>query len=171
MNHYEFFILGLFCLAVVANFFSRRMRLVHFLFFLVFYTAVEFATEGAWKYNSAFDASMLTFRHQDVNVTIALAWVSMFGLGMSLGKLLESGFRRFGQKWPQTLIDTLSVAIVGITVEFVSVETGMFAYDKHHFLNTLGLGEAICIGPLPVTVVAGYFLTGLFVQGVVKALH
>lgn len=171
MNHYELFILGLFSLSLIANYFSHRMHLVHFLFFLVFYTGVEFATEGAWKYNAAFDTSMLTFRNKDVSVSVALAWVSMFGLGLSLGALIAKRLDSIGRSIPLAVIDTLSVAAVGITVEFISVKTGMFTYEKQHFLNTLGMGSGIWVGPLPFTVVLGYFLTGLFVHGVVRTLR
>lgn len=171
MNRFEYFLLGLFLLTVVANIFSRRMRPVHFLFFLVFYTGVEFVTEGAWRYHPAFDASMLTFRHHDVSVTVALGWVSMLGLGLSLGAWLARRLCDMEKPLPPALIDVVSVGLVGLSVEITSVVWGMFSYERGHPLNTLGLGEGIWLGPLPLTVVGGYFLTGWFAHAVVARLR
>lgn len=170
MNRFEVFLLLLFTLTLVANFFSRRMRLVHILFFLVFYTGIEFVTQGAWKYHPDFNSSALTFRHHDVNVVVALGWVSMLGLGLSLGALAGRWLRDSGKAYPQVFVDVMAVGLVGLSVEVTSVMWGMFSYERHHVLNTLGLGEGLWVGPLPLTVVVGYFLTGWFAHGVAKAL-
>jgi hypothetical protein len=147
------------------------MKLVHFLFFLVFYTGVEFVTEGAWRYHPDFEASVLTFRHQDVNVIVALGWVSMLGLGLSLGAFAATKLSGVGASFPKALIDTIAVGVVGIATELVSMEWGMFSYVRSHPLITLGFREGIWIGPLPLTVVAGYFLTGWFAHSMVKLLR
>lgn len=174
MNKYEWFLVGLFALTLIVNLKAKRLRLVHMLFLLVFYTGVEFATQGAWQYNPAFDASMFTFRHHDVNVIVALGWVSMIGLGLSLGESLGEPLARFGfsalRPFATLAGDILGVGLVGISVELFSVLWGMFSYQPN-FWTTLGMANPIWVGPLPLTVVAGYFLTGWFAHGVAKYLR
>jgi hypothetical protein len=144
------FILFLISLPVWTIYLGRGFSCMALLYAYGF--CFEMITWKCWIYSKEACSSSFVLRDRPVNLIYGLGWIGIVGLGLGLTQLIQN-------TWSLGVYTSVALGcgVVGIIVEKLYLEMGLWKYNLEHPWVRLGFKRMPVWGGLPVSVIGGYF--------------